>query len=149
MIRRQPRSTLFPYTTLFRSIMARNIGPIRNHRRRRKYNAGGRRSHCFPFSLTGGCIMLKRILGATFALGLCALPLVAQATPAAPMAKPAGSPDVTITGTVIDTYCNTTQGASRAAHKACAAACAGKGVSLAILGTDGTIYLPVSSQAAD
>jgi len=58
------------------------------------------------------------------------------------MAKPAASPDVTITGTVIDTYCNTTQGASGAAHKACATACAGKGVSLAILGSDGTIYLP-------
>jgi len=93
--------------------------------------------------------MLKRILGTTVALALFALPLVAQATPAAPMAKPAASPDVTITGTVIDTYCNTTQGASGAAHKACAAACAGKGVSLAILGTDGTIYLPVSSKAAD
>ena len=91
--------------------------------------------------------MLKRILGSTVALALFALPLAAQA---APMAKPAaGSPDVTITGTVIDTYCNTTQGASGAAHKACAAACAGKGVSLAILGNDGTIYLPVSSKAAD
>jgi len=93
--------------------------------------------------------MLKRILGTTAALALFALPLVAQATPAAPMAKPAASPDVTITGTVIDTYCNTTQGASGAAHKACATACAGKGVSLAILGSDGTIYLPVSSKAAD
>jgi hypothetical protein len=91
--------------------------------------------------------MLKRILGTTAALALFALPLVAQA---APMAKPAaGSPDVTITGTVIDTYCNTTQGASGAAHKACATACAGKGVSLAILGSDGIIYLPVSSKAAD
>jgi len=90
--------------------------------------------------------MLKRILGSTAALALFALPLVAQA---APMAKPAASPDVTITGTVIDTYCNTTQGASGAAHKACATACAGKGVSLAILGSDGTIYLPVSSKAAD
>ncbi len=101
--------------------------------------------------------MLKRILGTTFALALFALPLAAQATPAAPMAKPAApvakpaavTPDVTITGTVIDTYCNTTQGASGAAHKACAAACAGKGVSLAILGSDGIIYLPVSSKAAD
>ncbi len=93
--------------------------------------------------------MLKRILGTTAALALFALPLVAQATPAAPMAKPAASPDVTITGMVIDTYCNTTQGASGAAHKACATACAGKGVSLAILGSDGTIYLPVSSKAAD
>lgn len=91
--------------------------------------------------------MLKRMLGSTFALALFALPLAAQAAPAAKAA--AANNEMTITGTVIDTYCNTTQGASGAAHKACAAACAGKGVSLAILGSDGTIYLPVSSKAAD
>src|SRR4051794_41756370 len=28
MIRRPPRSTLFPYTTLFRSVEAPNIGPL-------------------------------------------------------------------------------------------------------------------------
>src|SRR2546422_3359624 len=31
MIRRPPRSTLFPYTTLFRSIAASNIEPITLH----------------------------------------------------------------------------------------------------------------------
>src|SRR3712207_7933592 len=28
MIRRPPRSTLFPYTTLFRSRLARDVGPV-------------------------------------------------------------------------------------------------------------------------
>src|SRR2546430_12663065 len=32
MIRRPPRSTLFPYTTLFRSEMARSDGRVREHR---------------------------------------------------------------------------------------------------------------------
>src|SRR5256885_12605575 len=34
MIRRPPRSTLFPYTTLFRSILARNKGSPDNNRRK-------------------------------------------------------------------------------------------------------------------
>src|SRR2546430_12389666 len=32
MIRRPPRSTLFPYTTLFRSALRREIGPARHRR---------------------------------------------------------------------------------------------------------------------
>src|SRR3712207_8484131 len=41
MIRRPPRSTLFPYTTLFRSHLPRGDGPrqVRDHQRR----PGGRR----------------------------------------------------------------------------------------------------------
>src|SRR2546430_3445454 len=38
MIRRPPRSTLFPYTTLFRSTSRAHRGSLRRHRRRR----GGR-----------------------------------------------------------------------------------------------------------
>src|SRR3712207_8902511 len=43
MIRRPPRSTLFPYTTLFRSADARDAGgPLRRrHRRRRRERVGG------------------------------------------------------------------------------------------------------------
>src|SRR3712207_8593481 len=40
MIRRPPRSTLFPYTTLFRSRPPERAG--RQHRRRRALAAGGR-----------------------------------------------------------------------------------------------------------
>src|SRR5258708_15202689 len=42
MIRRPPRSTLFPYTTLFRSVLA---GTIRNSEPDRVRNQGSPRSH--------------------------------------------------------------------------------------------------------
>jgi len=88
--------------------------------------------------------MLKRMLASTALLTLLALPLAAQA--AAP--KPAGD-EMTLTGQVIDVNCNTTMGAVGAGHKACAEACAKAGVALAILASDGTIYMPVSSKPAD
>jgi len=86
--------------------------------------------------------MLNRILTSAAALVLFALPLSAQA------AQPAGD-KVTLTGTVIDVNCYVTHQAQGAAHKACAVACANKGVGLAILTTDGTVYMPVSSKPAD
>lgn len=88
--------------------------------------------------------MLKRILAMTALLAICALPLAAQQAAAAPAAN-----DMTLTGRVIDMNCYATMGASGAGHKTCAVACAKAGVALAILGSDGNIYLPVSSKAAD
>jgi hypothetical protein len=87
--------------------------------------------------------MMKRILAGTAVLACAALPLRAQAPAMAPAA------DVTITGQVIDLNCFTTHGAQGAAHKECAVACAKAGVPLAILGSDGTIYLPVSGKPGD
>jgi len=92
--------------------------------------------------------MLKRTLASAALLAICALPLAAQ------QPKPATNPgnagnDMTLTGQVIDVNCYTTMGASGAAHKQCADACAKAGVALAILSADGTIYMPVSSKAAD
>jgi hypothetical protein len=87
--------------------------------------------------------MLKRVLASAAALALFAIPLSAQA-----MQHSQGD-EVTITGQVIDTYCNTTMGAMGPAHKACAEACAKSGEALAILASDGVIYLPVSSKPAD
>jgi len=89
--------------------------------------------------------MLQRILTSAAALALFALPLAAQA--AAPKA-PAGD-EMTLTGQVIDVYCNTTMGASGPGHRACAEACAKAGEALAILASDGTIYMPVGSKPAD
>ncbi|HYS19674.1 MAG TPA: hypothetical protein VEO73_01170 [Gemmatimonadales bacterium] len=89
--------------------------------------------------------MLKRILTSAAVLALFALPLAAQA--AAPMAP--ASDEMTITGQVIDVNCNTAMGVSGPSHKACAEACAKAGVALAILASDGTIYMPVSSKPAD
>lgn len=86
--------------------------------------------------------MLKRVLASMAVLALVALPLRAQAAAG-------GGDQVTITGQVIDVNCYTTHQQSGAQHKACATACANKGVSLAILSSDGTIYMPVSSKPAD
>lgn len=88
--------------------------------------------------------MLKKILTTTAALALFALPLAAQATHAMNHGD-----EVTITGSVVDVNCYTTNNASGAAHKGCAEACAKAGVPLAILSTDGTIYMAVSAKAGD
>jgi hypothetical protein len=89
--------------------------------------------------------MSNRIFAATALLALCALPLAAQEQ------KPAAAAgnEMTLTGEVIDVNCYTTMGASGPSHKQCAAACAKAGVALAILGSDGTLYMPVSSKPAD
>ncbi len=88
--------------------------------------------------------MLKRMLASTAALALFALPLRAQAAAAG-----GGGDQVTLTGQVIDVNCYSTHQLSGAQHKTCAVACANKGVSLAILTNDGTIYMAVSSKPAD
>jgi predicted lipoprotein with Yx(FWY)xxD motif len=87
--------------------------------------------------------MLKRIFAATVVLALGALPLAAQAHQ-----MNAGN-EATITGQVIDLNCYTTNNASGAGHKGCAEACAKAGVPLAILSSDGTIYVAVSAKAGD
>lgn len=83
--------------------------------------------------------MLHRTLALAALLGFAAAPLAAQAEQAQPS-------ETTITGQVIDLNCYTTKGASGQGHVQCAKACANAGVALAILGSDGNIYLPVSSQ---
>ena len=86
--------------------------------------------------------MLKPILAAVAVLVFTALPLAAQAAAA-------GGNDLTITGQVIDVNCYSTMGASGAGHKQCAQACAKAGVALAILGSDGIVYMAVSSKPGD
>jgi hypothetical protein len=51
----------------------------------------------------------------------------------------------TITGTVVDVSCKFGQGLSGNDHRMCAQVCADKGIPLAILGSDGTLYLPTSA----
>lgn len=87
--------------------------------------------------------MLKRILATMALLAICALPLSAQQAAAAP------APDVTITGQVVDLNCYVSMGASGASHKTCAVACAKAGVALAILSSDGNLYMPVSAKPGD
>lgn len=87
--------------------------------------------------------MLKQTLAAVTVLACAAAPLVAQSK------SSGGGNEMTITGQVIDLNCYTTQSASGAGHKSCAQACAKAGVALAILGSDGTVYMPVSSKPGD
>jgi len=86
--------------------------------------------------------MLKPSLAAVAVLVFTALPLAAQAAAA-------GGNDMTLTGQVIDVNCFSTMGASGPGHKQCAQACAKAGVALAILGSDGIVYMAVSSKPGD
>ncbi len=86
--------------------------------------------------------MLKRIFAGLTALALMAiiLPASAQAQMEAP------SHEVkTISGTVVDLSCKFGHGLSGADHRMCAQVCADKGIPLAILGTDGKLYIPITA----
>lgn len=87
--------------------------------------------------------MLQRIISS---LGVVAV--AAVVLPAAVQAQMGEAPkgkEVTVSGTVIDLSCKFRHGLAGADHRMCAQICADKGIPLAILGDDGTLYLPVSS----
>lgn len=86
--------------------------------------------------------MLSRMLSVTaIAAGLS---LAGVATAAAQAMKtPKGTPR-TVTGTVIDVSCKFGQGLTGDSHRMCAQVCADKGIPLAILGSDGKLYVPTS-----
>ena len=64
--------------------------------------------------------------------------------PAAGMQHPKGT-QRTISGTVVDVSCLFGLGLSGDSHRMCAQVCADKGIPLAILGSDGKLYLPTSA----
>lgn len=67
------------------------------------------------------------------------------AAPAQAMgAAPKGS-DVTVRGVVVDVSCKFGQGLTGPEHRMCAQVCADRGIPLAILGDDGTLYIPTSA----
>jgi type 1 fimbria pilin len=87
--------------------------------------------------------MRKSLIAAALALALGASAAHAQGTmkmPEAPKGK-----DVTITGMVVDVSCKFGQGLSGASHLMCAQVCADKGIPLAILTSDGKLYIPTSA----
>ncbi|MGH7427248.1 MAG: hypothetical protein ACREJ4_02645 [Candidatus Methylomirabilaceae bacterium] len=51
----------------------------------------------------------------------------------------------TFSGTVVDVSCRFGQGLTGDSHRMCAQVCADKGIPLAILGSDGKLYLPTSA----
>lgn len=64
--------------------------------------------------------------------------------PMAGMQHPKGT-QRTISGTVVDVSCRFGLGLMGDEHRMCAQVCAGKGIPLAILGSDGKLYLPTST----
>ncbi len=83
--------------------------------------------------------MLKRAVSLVVVLGMAGT----GAASAQAMQHPAGTKR-TVTGTVIDTSCKFGLGLSGDSHRMCAQVCADKGIPLAILGSDGKLYIPTS-----
>jgi hypothetical protein len=89
--------------------------------------------------------MFSRMLSVTaIAGGLSLAGAGIAAGQAMPMEHPKGS-QRTITGTVVDVSCKFGQGLSGDSHRQCAQICADKGIPLAILGSDGKLYIPTST----
>lgn len=86
--------------------------------------------------------MIKQTLASLAVTVIMATPATAQQ--AMKMQMPEGK-DVTITGTVIDVSCKFGQGLSGAEHKMCSEVCADRGLPLAVLGSDGVLYIPTSA----
>jgi hypothetical protein len=79
--------------------------------------------------------------------GLLALALLAAPAQARGqgMGKPPQSKEVTISGVVVDVSCKFGQGLTGNDHRMCAQVCADRGIALAILADDGTLYIPTSA----
>jgi hypothetical protein len=89
--------------------------------------------------------MLGRLLSITaLAATLSVAPSRTAAAQGAQPAKPKGT-ERTVTGTVIDVSCKFGQGLAGTDHRMCAQVCADKGIPLAILGSDGHLYVPTSA----
>lgn len=87
--------------------------------------------------------MIRRYLIApALAVGLT---LATTGSAAAQAAQGPKGTQRTITGTVVDVSCKFGQGLSGDSHRMCAQVCADKGIPLAILGSDGTLYIPTSA----
>jgi hypothetical protein len=89
--------------------------------------------------------MSYRILaGLVVAAAAFATPARAQQG-AMPMPHAPATRNVTLTGEVIDLSCRLGQGLGGADHKMCAEVCSDRGLPLAILGSDGNVYVPIST----
>ncbi len=79
-----------------------------------------------------------------FALTTLALAIVAlSAQPVSAQQAAEGTP-ITLTASVVDLSCNTVYGAAGEGHRMCSQMCFDQGIPLALLGEDGTLYLPVT-----
>ena len=87
---------------------------------------------------------MKRLIPSIGALALVALALPVAAS-AQDMPKPPEGHAATVSGTVIDVSCKFRHNLTGDGHRMCAQVCADIGIPLAILGDDGTLYMPVSA----
>lgn len=84
--------------------------------------------------------------------GFLVTALAAAATPAfaqqgaMPMPRPPAARNVTLTAEVIDLSCRLGQGLGGDSHRMCAEVCSDRGIPLALLGSDGNVYMPISTQ---
>ena len=80
-----------------------------------------------------------------FALTTLALVVVAlSAQPVSAQMTPAEGTPITLTASVVDLSCNTVYGAAGPDHRMCSQVCFDQGIPLALLGQDGTLYVPVT-----
>ncbi len=88
---------------------------------------------------------MRKLLAAAGAVALIAIasPSAAIAQDMPMMEAPEGHA-ATVTGTVVDLSCKFRHGLQGADLRMCAQVCADRGIPLAILGSDGKLYLPVS-----
>jgi hypothetical protein len=84
-------------------------------------------------------------LGTTLGALIFTLLIPAGARAQGQQMKAPPSREATVSGTVIDVSCKFGQGLTGAEHRMCAQVCGDKGIPLAILGTDGKLYIPTSS----
>jgi hypothetical protein len=90
--------------------------------------------------------MRKSLFSAALTLALGAvIPAAGHAQAGANMPAAPKGKDVTITGTVVDVSCKFGQGLSGPSHQMCAQVCSDKGIPLAILTSDGKLYVPTSA----
>ncbi|MGH2373231.1 MAG: hypothetical protein ACREJ4_00400 [Candidatus Methylomirabilaceae bacterium] len=61
------------------------------------------------------------------------------------MGTPSQGDSVTVRGVVVDVSCKFGQGLTGDQHRMCAQVCADRGIPLAILADDGTLYIPTSA----
>jgi hypothetical protein len=87
---------------------------------------------------------MMRSLLASLAAGI----VFAAAAPGTALAQGAAAgEDMTISGTVVDVTCKFAKGAQGSGHRQCGVVCANAGLPLAILGDDGTLYVPLGADA--
>lgn len=80
-------------------------------------------------------------------LAIVTAALLGPAAPGVALGQMGQAPEgknATVTGTVIDVSCKFGQGLTGEGHRMCAQVCADQGIPLAILGSDGKLYVPTT-----